>query len=138
MALKRLAFLPSFAMGLADVDEDHRALIAIGNDIAAAIEGRDFAACTALFGRFIATCRDHFVREERHLFASGFPGAAAHAAKHVELLTRAETTHAHCRNQALNRQAGDCYTKLIEFLIEDILRADMAFKSYVEHVRYRG
>jgi len=138
MALKRLSFLSSFALGIAEIDDDHRRLIDLSNDIADAIDGGDFASCDSLFATFMAECRAHFVREELHLKASGYPEAAAHAFEHQELLRRAVETREYCRQQVLHAQAGDCYAKLVDFLVADILKADIRFKSYIDVVGYRG
>jgi len=138
MALKRLTFLASFAVGIAEIDNDHRRLIDLSNLIADAIEGGDFVSCDSHFADFMAQCHAHFEREERHLFASRYPEAAAHAVEHQELLRRATETREYCRQQVLHSEAGGCYAKLIEFLVADILKADIRFKSFIEASGYRG
>lgn len=138
MELKRLTFLPSFALGIAEIDDDHRRLIELSNAIADAIERGDFVCCDSLFAEFMEQCRAHFGREERHLYASGYPEAAVHAVEHQELMRRATETREYCRNQVLHAEAGGCYAKLIEFLIADILKADIRFKSFIEASGYRA
>ena len=138
MALQRLTFLPAFSMGIAEIDADHRRLIDLSNEIADAIDSGDFVSCHALFADFMEECQGHFRREEVHLAASGYPEAAEHALQHKELLRRAVETREYCGRQILNAQAGDCYAKLIDFLVADILKADVRFKSYIDASGYLG
>ncbi|WP_173979784.1 bacteriohemerythrin [Magnetospirillum sp. UT-4] len=135
--LKRLAFLPSFALGIDDIDSDHRMLIELSNRIADAIDRSDYADCEALFDTFIANCAAHFEREEVHLRASRYPQAELHARQHAELLERARGTRSYCSERLLYDQAGECYGKLIDFLVADILRADVYFKSHIEATGYQ-
>jgi hemerythrin len=135
MTLQRLRYLPSFSVGIDEIDEDHQRLIDLSNRIADSIEAGDYPTCDVLFQAFMDECRGHFDREEVHLYATGFPEARSHAAQHQELLDRADAAQIYCREKILNAQAGDCYARLIDFLVADILRADIRFKSFLEEQR---
>ena len=135
MSLNRLRYMPSFAVGIEEIDRDHQELIELSNKIADSIEAGDFPTCDQLFATFMAQCEAHFTREEVHLFASGYPEAAHHAEQHQELLDRADAARIYCREKILNAQAGECYAKLIDFLVADVLKADIRFKSFLEEKR---
>jgi hemerythrin len=131
-AYRRLEWKDSFSVGIPAVDDDHRRMIGLLNEISAALEQRDYPACEDHFDRFIALAADHFQREERYLFATAYPQATEHARHHGRLLVMAGEVRERCRKLIEANQMTECFNDLVAFLVDDILGADILFKSYLD------
>jgi hemerythrin-like metal-binding protein len=129
---KSLEWRDSFSVGIPAIDDDHRRMIANLNAIGVALSQGDFGTCETLFSQFIDVAADHFNREEKYLFASGYPGAADHADHHKSLLVIAGQVRDRCRRLIELSETTECFNGLLSFLVDDILRADIVFKSYLD------
>ena len=78
---------PEFAVGVADVDHEHRLMIAMINDVAAMLdEGRNGPRVGEVLGEIHARIAAHFALEEKIMRELGYSGYAAHKADHERLL----------------------------------------------------
>ncbi len=76
------------SVGIEVIDEQHRRLVGIINDLHAAMLRREGPEALAeIFGRLVAYTRQHFAYEEEFLDRHGYPETEAHRAQHV-LLTQ--------------------------------------------------
>jgi len=137
---RRLEWRESFSVGIPAVDDDHRRMIAVLNEITASLEEKDYARCEELFDRFIKLAADHFQREERYLYAANYPQAAEHSSHHGRLLVMAGEVRERCRQLIKADQMSECFNDMVAFLVDDILGADIQFKSYLDeyHVDRRS
>jgi diguanylate cyclase (GGDEF)-like protein/hemerythrin-like metal-binding protein len=86
----RLAWREAYACGREPIDEQHRRLFEITNDLLAALlAGRPKAACQECIHTLLADVEKHFHDEEAIIRAAEYPGAEAHAAIHRELMLKA-------------------------------------------------
>lgn len=130
----RLEWRPGFSVGISRIDDQHRGMIDALNEIGQAMEAGDSHACERLFGKFLALSRDHFDSEEKVLFASGYPKAQEHADHHRQLLNKAVEAQEQCRHLMATNNMAECFNTLLEFLIGDLLEADIQFKSFLEEM----
>lgn len=130
----RLEWRNGFSVGIPSIDEQHRGMIEVLNEIGQAMADNDHVGCDRLFVRFLDLSKAHFVSEEKVLFASGFPKAREHARRHSELLDMARQAQERCRRLMESRQLTECFNGLLEFMIGDLLEADIQFKSYLEEL----
>lgn len=126
-------WLEAFEIGIAEIDGDHRDLLALMRDIHAAFEAGDRRRGDALLTELVAAAADHFRHEEEFLGRIGYPGLDIHAEYHAELLDRAEAMR-----RSWSSRSGHAVTKtsldgLFSFLVDDIINGDLRFKSYLEH-----
>lgn len=130
----RLEWRQGFSVGIPRIDEQHRGMIDALNEIGEAMEAGDSNGCDRLFGKFLSLSRDHFEAEERVLFASEYPKAQEHADHHRHLLAMAEEAREECRRLIESNNLTTCFNTLLEFLIGDLLEADIQFKSFLEEM----
>ena len=77
----------SYALGIDEVDEDHRALVKLINDLHAALNaGAGEADIVRFLCEVHARIASHFVAEERIMRESAYAGYEAHKADHDRLL----------------------------------------------------
>jgi hemerythrin len=130
--MDRFKWSPLFETGIADIDGDHRALIALATAIGDGLARRD-ERFRATLQEFIDAAEKHFTKEEDILGRAGFPDLDAHKAYHASLLTRAKELRKICDAEGDAEQAASCYSGLVDFLIDDVVRGDTQFKSFLDH-----
>lgn len=123
-------------IGVDFIDDDHRRLLRIMQNIKEAIEDNDFTKCTRLLNKLITEAREHFSREEEYLLKVKYPDLVGHKAYHRELLLQADTTKRICEGTVTDHDLKECFDAMANFLIDDILRGDIQFKSYLEYNSY--
>nr|WP_068429211.1 hemerythrin domain-containing protein [Magnetospirillum sp. XM-1]CUW37619.1 conserved protein of unknown function \ len=74
-------------IGIDWVDDQHRAMVDLFNQMSCAAQARAHAACADLLGRFLELTRAHFAAEERYLEARGRP-LPHHRAEHARMLAQ--------------------------------------------------
>ena len=120
-------------IGVDFIDTDHKKLLQIMVDTKLAIEAGDNNKCVILLTSLLKEARDHFSREEKYLFDVKYPGLEKHKIYHKELLIKADTTKRICEGIETKHDLKECFDGMAEFLIDDILRGDIMFKSYLEY-----
>lgn len=124
--------------GQAQIDEEHRALVAALNRLHAAAD-RDRAEVE----RALAFLRDytvtHFAAEEELMLRHRYPGTAAHFAAHADLVLRLSDLLAEHRavRQEPGKGAGEgalagVLAFLESWLVEHILRQDQDLGSFLQ------
>jgi len=120
-------------IGVDFIDHDHKKLLAIMIDIKDAIENDNNKKCVQLLTFLLKEASDHFAREEEYLLEVKYPGLEKHKIYHEELLTKANTTKNICEGIETEHDLKECFDMMANFLIDDILRGDIMFKSYLEY-----
>ncbi len=79
-------------IGLPILDEQHKQLFAIADDLLSAIaRGEGEAVLKDIFDRLKSYTKYHFKEEEEYMRRIGYPKAEEHAAEHVLLMMRVNT-----------------------------------------------
>ncbi len=123
-------------IGIEFIDNDHKKLLGIMQDIKATIEKDDFDECVTLLTLLLKESAAHFEREEHFLREAKFPGLEAHIEYHQELLSKANTIKKICSGFESDHDLKECFDGMANFLIDDILRGDINFKSYLDYHGY--
>ena len=123
-------------IGVDFIDDDHKNLLNIMLQVKDAINKKSFDECTLLLEMLIKECREHFTREEEYLSKAKYPHLENHKVYHNELIIKAEVTKAICEGVETEHDLKECFENMATFLIDDILRGDISFKSYLEHEGY--
>lgn len=129
----QLELIQSLRTGHAVIDADHQHIIESINAITRDVtQGGELAASQMLLDEFIGMCEAHFQREEEILAQASYPELDEHAAYHNEMLANARAA------KTLYISANDPAQRLrhledmVAYLIDDIVRSDMAFVSYLQ------
>lgn len=126
----------AMSVGLPELDDDHRVLIAVINRLAADTEK---GAAADVVGRSLVSltryAEYHFEREQRVMAACGFPDLDSHIEEHREFVgwvreaeRRFDTTPADTAAEL----HGEVLAFLRNWLNHHILLQDMAYRSYVQ------
>lgn len=85
--MKLIEWREDFALGLPEVDHEHRELIDGINALhAELVEGADAARVSGVLGDIHADIAAHFALEEKHMAGRGYDQLAEHKADHERLL----------------------------------------------------
>jgi hemerythrin-like metal-binding protein len=122
---------PRFSVGSPVLDQQHKALIALINQLhAAMLKGALKEDMQHVFSELVYYTESHFKSEEGLMRQAGYPSLAAHHAQHVEFAQKARDLHAQL-------QAGkftvsmDLLRFLKSWLSEHILGADQQYAPYL-------
>ena len=129
-----LKWSPTFEIGVEEIDSAHRKLFTMANDIRRAIGGKDPDLSRRRVEAFIAAAHQHFAEEEKFLADIGYAEARQHKAYHALLLAKAERLKEACDQKMEGGEAEGCYGEVMTFLIDDVVRGDHRFKSYLDHM----
>ena len=121
-----------YELGDARLDEDHKALLRVMEEVRGAVIAVDRARCLDLLEVLVDTATAHFSREEDLLGALGWQGLPAHVSYHSELLLKVELLNALCEHAAAPAEIEEHFYAMAEFLIDDLLRGDLEFKSFLK------
>ena len=123
-------------MGLEEIDADHRKLVDMVNDIYKLIEEHEREKCSKAIDQFIGMMSMHFDKEEGILARIGFPGIEEHLKYHGSLVIQAKTLKRICDAELEIGKIENCYDETVSLLIDDIVKGDSEFKSYVQYKGY--
>ena len=122
MSGERAPFLlpPSLLIGLAEIDHEHQHLFEIVYQVETSTLSRQHVQDV------VASLAEHFAHEEAAMRETGYPQRVEHAAHHRAVLARMQEISNRCDGgQAV-------INDMLYALFEDILRADLPFKSYLQ------
>ncbi|MAF49970.1 MAG: hemerythrin family protein [Rhodospirillales bacterium] len=124
---------PSFEMECEVLDRDHKQLLRRINDIIAVIDGEHSDECAKLTPDLVNFAKQHFAREEALLTKVGYPDVKKHVEHHRALDRKMESILNLASVADDNPLAGKkLKSELVFFLMDDIINADLDFKSFVE------
>lgn len=134
-----LVWIDSFSVGIPELDDDHRQLVADAGAIVEAVRARrPWREVETLAGLMVERCRAHFRREETVLERDRFSALAAHQREHARI---------EAEMQAILSGIGgsdpptadmiEAALALREALIDHLLRYDLAYKSHGMYQRGR-
>ena len=127
-----------FEIGVDFIDDDHKRLLTIMQDIQSAIDASEHNKCIVLLNELITKASNHFHREEQYLEEVKYPELEEHKKYHQELLERADTTKRICEGVEHEHDLKTCFDGMAKFLVDDIFHGDIKFKSHLEfygHIR---
>ena len=123
-------------IGVEFIDNDHKKLLHIMQDTKKAIEDDDQKKCVRLLTSLLKEAREHFSREEKFLSEAKYPGLDEHIIYHQTLLLKAHTTKKICEGIQSDHDLEKCFDGMAQFLIDDILKGDIMFKSFLQYEGY--
>jgi hemerythrin len=116
-------------VGIAEIDEQHRTLFRLLNELRAAADAPDAAQRqTAILAELDADTRRHFDAEEQLMRDIGFPDITAHVAEHQRLQRELDD----CRAQILDRKGAIDFSAFIKsWLIGHLMTMDREYADYL-------
>ena len=130
---------PSFLLESSALDEDHKQLASIVNQIIEALDQGRAEICEDLVIHFIKSMKVHFAKEEALLAQVGYPNVKKHQGHHKNLNTKMEHMLEFAKMAQENEMARDSLRReLVFFLMDDVITADMDFKTFFEEQADKG
>lgn len=112
MDVSRLEWQDSFSVGIKEVDDQHRTLVELLNQLHTAIrERRGSEVCRQTLDRLAEYTVTHFQLEERLMQASNYAGFEVHKRQHEDLLGQVTALQ-----QKLDAGSGSISFELLHFL----------------------
>ena len=129
----------SFEIEVELIDNDHRRLVEIINEITQAIDDDQPEECARLVPDFVAFTKRHFAREEALLEKNGYPQVDKHRRHHASLDDKMKTMEALALNVVDSPAARDTLRKELVFvLMDDVINEDMDFKNFLVNATSKG
>lgn len=125
-----------YSIGLEFLDNDHKQLLRIMQDVESAVSREDFQECSKHLVRLESEARAHFKREEEYLASVNYPDLEDHVKYHNELIEQADVMRRICEGILTKHDMRVCFDSMASFLIDDVLKGDSKFKSYLEYHGY--
>ncbi len=125
-------WLDSFELGVPEIDSDHKKLFALAKYIRPAVLDANHAKCLSAVEEFITLTLEHFQREEAILRDLGYPELKVHIKYHTSLMDSARKMKEVCQNLKSQHEMEECYRAMTAFLIDDFIRGDFTFKSFLQ------
>lgn len=129
--MKDIVWSSILSVGVAEIDDDHRLLIALFNELNRAVAAGESAEYLAATLEELINCTVwHFSHEERLMLKHGFPGIEPHKAAHRELIDAAREWQAKLA-QTGYAVAEDEIRYLDRWLTEHILTVDQGLGAFL-------
>lgn len=131
MDLNKLA---SFKTGHEVIDDEHQKLAETIVLVMEAIDSDELSQCKRLLDSFVEVAKVHFEKEEAVLREANYPGFEMHCLYHSRLLEQACTVKEMCGEMNDRGRLMECFNKMAEFFIDDVVKGDHAFVSHLVEV----
>lgn len=129
--MKEISWSKTLSVGIQEIDEDHRRLIDLYNQvIRAVVEEETSAYMDALMEELITCTAGHFMHEERLMLKYGYEGLESHKTEHQELLESGKVLHQKLLQDG-NQVSTENIRSLERWLIGHILDTDMDLGAYL-------
>ena len=129
------AWKPEYSVGIREIDQQHKKLVSLLNDLHAAMKaGQAADALDKILQDLITYTRIHFQAEERLMEAHSFPGAGQHKQEHARLTQQVVDFYNRSRGGNLSVTV-QLLSFLKEWLVNHILHTD---KNYGPFLNSRG
>lgn len=127
-----IAWTPTMSVGVEVLDNDHKILISLINQLDEAMTADDaYEVIRIVIGGLVDYTEYHFKREEEMMRARGYPGVENHCAEHRDIERKIETL----RSSYDENIIGGFDQRLMDFmrawLTGHILARDMAYVPFM-------
>jgi len=124
----------SLSVGIAIVDDQHKALIARMNDVSKAVElAHGPLEVTRTLGFLIDYTNYHFAAEEKYMQQANYPGLAAQKAEHQRFRDILASLEQDFEEEGATQSLAEAVnTLLLNWLVKHIEGLDREFGAYLE------
>jgi len=126
-----IAWNEGMSVGVEDLDNDHRVLIDLINQLAAAESRRDRINLEAVLDELVDYTVFHFEKEEQYMEGAGYPELASHKRTHAILTEQVLAI----RRRVVESEQAELGDEVLDFLSrwlrEHILQADALYRPYL-------
>jgi len=126
-----MAWNDKLSVGVAVIDDDHKILLGMANELYDAILARRGKEIVGdILDQLVSYTQFHFAREEQFFASTGYPDAARHTKVH-EALTKQVLDIQDRHNRGTQTLTLEAMTFLNDWLFDHILGADAKYGPYL-------
>jgi hemerythrin len=131
--MARIVWRDRMAIGVAEIDDDHRRLVDCVNALEEAVTAIRFdpRAVAAGLQNLIAYANRHFVLEERLMQAVGFPHFAEHQRRHREGQRELQRLHRAFEALPVKDTGLQVYQFAAAWLVKHVIMTDQEIAAYL-------
>lgn len=127
-----MTWTENMSVGVKALDEDHKQLVAMVNELHDGIvEGHRAEALAHVLDQLLHYTKCHFNREEALFARTNYPGLAAHKKEHDDLITKAVDLQARIKGGATSMLSLETMNFLKSWLSHHILGVDQQYKAFL-------
>jgi hemerythrin len=122
----------TMSVGVEALDDDHRRLVSMLNELYDAIrEGRGAAGLDRTLRGLLTYAQEHFAREERLFEATDYPGAWSHKAEHDAFVLQVRLFMQRLASGQTSLTAAETMKLLKEWLVFHIQGCDQLYTAHL-------
>ena len=140
MGTEYVEWKPKYEVGLEFIDEQHKSLVRLINELHAGLQDRQgdrAGAFERAAHQAVEYVKTHFAAEEKWMLATGFGGYEKQRAEHALFVKQILECTAKCKKDDL-RPAFNFVKFLAEWLMSHIAVEDNNFRFHLKTLRERG
>lgn len=122
-----------YALGIKEIDDQHKELFAIGNELYALLNtaGQEdiYDEIMEIVGRLKDYTIFHFTTEENYFEAFDYEGAEAHRKEHSNFVNKLETIDFHAVDEDQRKHAMNILKMIIDWIFKHIHGSDFLYKD---------
>jgi hemerythrin len=122
-----------YTIGVDFIDQEHKEILSVMRELRDAIAAGNLDECATIADSMIQEAERHFHNEEEYLAKVNYPGLETHKEYHAKLLLQAKQVKGLCERAELDHELMDCFNAMERFLIDDVLKGDVQFVSFLEY-----
>lgn len=130
--MRNITWDSNYALGVEDIDEEHKQLIHYLNDLfAACFAGQGPAVLSETLCHVQQYTREHFAHEEDYMRKVGYPDLQAHCDMHAELVSELDDLIEEFEHGADHELSNKTLQFLEDWLVHHILIEDKKIARFV-------
>lgn len=124
---------PTFSVGIAQFDEEHKRLVKMLNDLhAAMLKGKGSEVLGAILDGLISYTKTHFANEEKYMVQHQYPDYRAHKAEHDALARKVLAVQAQFKQGGKGATLSmDVLNFLSDWLVKHIMGSDRKYQPFL-------
>lgn len=127
-----MAWNNNMSVGITVIDEDHKKLVAMVNELYDAVQGgHGKEALGKILDGLINYTVMHFAREEKFFLETGYPDAPAHKKEHADLTRQVLDVQAKYKAGATSTLSLEVMNFLKNWLVKHIQGSDKKYAPYL-------
>lgn len=127
-----MAWNNNLSVGIAVIDEDHKKLVAMVNELYDAVQGgHGKEALGKILDGLINYTVLHFAREEKFFLETGYPDAIAHKKEHADLTKQVLDVQTKYKSGATSTLSLEVMNFLKNWLVKHIQGSDKKYGPYL-------
>jgi len=129
--MQQLEWKDEYSMGEEKIDEQHKGLFQLSNEIYKLVEKgvNDAEQFRELFMRLNDYTVDHFIYEEMYIEAEGYPQLKEHIAQHLKFSEKLKKIALSLNQDSHIKDIGEFVTT---WLLQHVLNEDRHYKEFIE------